>query len=141
MWFILIMLFWHCVICILKNDTLVLNMQGVHRFTDYQYIIIFVMIFMDLISSGLVIYFCYCLFRFSELRKAAAQAIQDGDEIFHWSDAKNITYLVAGLLCGLFTMNLGCAFAFAQMFQAEHIVFITVFAGATFTLLGIAWKK
>jgi hypothetical protein len=108
---------------------------------DYQKLILFVLFFMDLLAAGITVFSCYAVIRFDKLRKAMAEAIQDGDEKYHWIDAKSFGFFVAGWISALFTMNMAIVFAFASMFDIGPMAFIGLFVGVTFTLWGIAWKK
>jgi hypothetical protein len=108
---------------------------------DYQKLTLFVLFFMDALAGGIVVFSCYALVRFEKFRRALTQAIQDGDEVFHWTDAKAFGFFVAGWICALFTMNMALVFAFARMFDIGSGAFLTLFVGITFTLWGIAWKK
>lgn len=108
---------------------------------DYQKLILFVLVFMDTLAAGLCVFSCYAVIRFEKLRKAMAEAIQDGDEKYHWIDAKAFGFFVAGWICALFTMNMALVFAFAHMFDLGPMAFLGLFVTVTFTLWGIAWKK
>lgn len=109
--------------------------------TDYQIIIIVVMVLMNLICAFIVVFVCYALIRFKEFREAIVEAIQNGDKIYHWIDAKSFGFFVAGFLAAWFTMNMSGAFAYAKMFDIGAMAFIGLFVAITFTLWGIAWKK
>jgi hypothetical protein len=109
--------------------------------TDYQIIIIVVMVLMNLICAFIVVFVCYALIRFKEFREAIVEAIQNGDKIYHWIDAKSFGFFVAGFLSAWFTMNMSGAFVYAKMFDVGAMAFIGLFVAITFTLWGIAWKK
>ncbi len=112
-----------------------------HAFTDYQLLVLAVMALMNMICGFLLWFVCYALIRFPKFREGLTQAIQNGDEIFHWIDAKSFGFFVAGYLSAWFTMNIAGIIVFAKMFGAGEIVFIGVFISVTFALWGIAWKK
>lgn len=111
------------------------------HFTDYQLLVITSVGFMDIIASVIVWFVVYALIRYDGFRRGATEAIQDGDEKFHWMDAKNVSYLVAGFLCALFTMHIAGILMYAKMFDTGPMLFLGLFVAATFSLLGIAWKK
>jgi hypothetical protein len=108
---------------------------------DYQKLVLFVLIFMDGLAAAMVVFSGYAVVRFPRLRKALEEAIQDGDEKYHWIDAKSFGFFVAGWISALFTMNMALVFAFARMFDLGPMGFIALFVAVTFTLWGIAWKK
>jgi hypothetical protein len=100
------------------------------------------MIFMDLIFSAIVCFFSYAVIKFKELRSAMAEAIQNGDKIFHWLDAKRFSCFVAGCIMFVFTINVIGVFLFASLEIAwSSLVFIGMLFGVTFTLWGVAWKN
>jgi len=79
--------------------------------------------------------------RFHEFRSGLVQAIQDGDNIFHWKDAKSAAHLVAGCLSAMFTMGITLIFIYSKSFDPGSIAILVLFCGVTFTLWGLAWKK
>jgi hypothetical protein len=107
----------------------------------YQLLILGIIIFMNILCGYLIVYTSYAAIAYKELRDSIKEAVQDGDKIFHWKDAKAFGSFVAGCLCAIFTMNLGGAFAMFRMFDLGSISFLSLFVGITFTLWGIAWKK
>jgi hypothetical protein len=111
------------------------------RFTDYQALIISFSALLNLICCCLVVFTCYTVVRFKEFRDALTEAIQDGDKVFHWVDAKSFGYFIAGWLSAWFTMNVAFVFAYEKMFDLGPLGFLGMFIGVTFTLWGIAWKK
>lgn len=111
------------------------------RYTDYQSLILSCAALMNVVCCGLVIYVCYIILRFKEFREGLVQAIQNGDGIFHWIDAKSFGFFVAGWLSAWFTMNITFVFVYAKMFEIGPMSFIGLFVGVTFTLWGIAWRK
>lgn len=111
------------------------------RFTDYQVLILAGAALMNMVCCGLVVYVCYVVIRFKEFRSGLTQAIQDGDNIFHWIDAKSFGFFVAGWLSAWFTMNIAWVFVYEKMFDVGPMAFVGLFIGVTFTLWGIAWKR
>ena len=111
------------------------------KFTDYQILVLAVIFFTDLISACVVWFVCFALIRFDKFRNAVSEAIQNADEKFHWQDAKNVSYLVAGFLSASFTANIIGIFVYAQLFDVGPAALVTLLVGVTFTLFGIAWKK
>ncbi len=111
------------------------------KFTDYQVLILLVMAGMNLVCAFIVVFVCYALIRFREFREGIVEAIQNGDKIYHWNDAKSFGFFIAGFLAAWFTMNVSGVFAYAKMFDMGSMAFIGLFVAITFTLWGIAWKK
>jgi hypothetical protein len=109
--------------------------------TDYQILILLFQAVLNAVCAAIVVFVCYSLIRFKEFREKLSEAIQDGDKVFHWIDAKSFGFFVAGYLCAWFTMNLAGVFAFAKMFDLGAMAFLSLFVAITFTLWGIAWKK
>jgi len=109
--------------------------------TEYQLLILGVLVFMNIICGYLVVYLSYTAIAYKELRDKISEAVQDGDGVFHWKDAKAFGSFVAGCLCAIFTMNLGGIFAMFRLFDLGSMAFLSLFVGITFTLWGIAWKK
>jgi hypothetical protein len=115
--------------------------MSVTHFTDYQILIIACLGFLNMVCAGIVWLFCFALIRYKGFRDGLVEAIQNGDKVYHWADAKSFGFFLAGYLCAWFTMNLGGIFAFAKMFEIGPMGFLGLFVGVTFTLWGIAWKK
>jgi hypothetical protein len=111
------------------------------RFTDYQVMVLITWSAMNLLCGFLVVFTCYALVRYPRFREGLSQAIQNGDNIFHWIDAKSFGFFVAGFLCALFTMNITWIFVYEKMFELGPFGFVGFFTAVTFTLWGIAWKK
>lgn len=111
------------------------------NFTDYQTLILVCSAVMNLICCCIVVFVCYALIRFKEFREGFIEAIQDGDNVFNWLDAKSFGFFIAGFLSAWFTMNMSFIFAFAKMFELGPMGFIGLFIGVTFTLWGIAYKR
>lgn len=99
------------------------------------------MLILNVVCCSIVVFFCYALIRFEEFRASLREAIQDGDKVYNWVDAKSFGFFIAGYLCAWFTCNIGGAFAFAKMFDMGAMAFLAVFVGVTFTLWGISYKK
>lgn len=110
-------------------------------FSDYQLLVLATLLIMNTVCASLTVFTCYSLIRFKEFREKLTEAIQDGDKIFHWVDAKSFGNFVAGCLAAWFTMNIGGAIAYEKMFELGPMGFLGVFITITFTLWGIAWKK
>ncbi len=109
--------------------------------TDYQIMIIISMLIVNSVCALIVIFFCYAVIKYSEFRSGLIEAIQDGDKVFNWVDAKSFGSFVAGCICAWFTMNMSGTFAFAQLFDTSTLGFVALFTTITFALWGIAWKK
>lgn len=109
--------------------------------TNYELLIVLSAGLLNFSICLLVVSAAFCLIRFDGFRLAVAQAIQDADGAFHWVDARNFAFIIAGFLCAWFTMNLGFIFCYARMFDPGPGAFIIFFTTVTFTLWGIAWKK
>lgn len=111
------------------------------KFTDYQLLILLVLVGMNTVCAFIVVFVCYALIRFREFREGIVEAIQNGDKIYHWNDAKSFGFFIAGYLAAWFTMNVSAVFAYAKMFDLGAMAFVGLFVAITFTLWGIAWKK
>lgn len=90
---------------------------------------------------GIVVFSAFGIIRFEGFRSVVSEAVQDADGKFHWLDARNFAFLVAGFLSAWFTMNLAFIFCFSKMFDPGPLAVLVFFSGITFTLWGIAWKK
>lgn len=110
-------------------------------FTDYQVLVLLSLALINGICGGIVVFFCYVVIRFVEFRKGLIEAIQDGDEIFHWKDARSFGYFVAGCVSGWFTMDMAGIFVYEKMFDVGPMAFLAIPITVTFSLWGIAWKK
>jgi len=84
---------------------------------------------------------CWLIVRFKEFRDHLLQAAQDGDNITHWVDGKNVVSLVLGLFSAWATFNIILLFVFHKMFDTGPGALVGLMITITFTLLGIAWKK
>lgn len=109
--------------------------------TEYQLLILMNIGFINFVGAGGVVFVSWALVRFAGLREAAKEAMQDGDKVFHRSDAKFVSHTIAGWFSAWFTLNIAGAIAYEKMFTVEAGAFIAVFASITFALWGIAWKK
>lgn len=109
--------------------------------TQYQKIVLVDWCTMNVFCSSIVVFMCYSLIRFPKFREGLIEAIQDGDSIFHWVDAKSFGFFIAGFLCALFTMNITFILVYEKMFELGPFGFVGFFTAVTFTLWGIAWKK
>jgi hypothetical protein len=116
-------------------------MVNISGFTDYQILVLLCMGGMNFVCASLVVFVCYALVRFQTFREGLSEAIQDGDKVFHWVDAKSFGFFVAGCLSAWFTMNLAFIFAYGKMFEVGPDIFLGIFVSVTFALWGIAWKK
>lgn len=110
-------------------------------FTDYEFLILLVMAILNLICAFLVVFVCYAMIRFKEFREGIVEAIQNGDKVYHWNDAKSFGFFIAGYLAAWFTMNIAGVFAYERLFDIGAMAFLGLFVAITFTLWGIAWKK
>jgi hypothetical protein len=81
------------------------------------------------------------MLRFEQLRVHLLQSAQDGDNVTHWVDAKNVVYLILGLFSSWFTADIAGLFVYSKMFDVAPMAFLAMFITVSFTLLGIAWKK
>jgi hypothetical protein len=86
-------------------------------------------------------FWCWMLVKFKEVRTHVLQAAQDGDNVTHWIDGKNVVSLILGLFNAWFTWNVILLFVFHKMFDAGPAALVGTMVAITFTLLGIAWKK
>lgn len=111
------------------------------KFTDYQILILLLIALLNLVCCFIVAFISYALIRFKEFRTSLSEAIQDGDNIYHWKDAKSFGFFIAGYLSAWFCMNIAGTFAFAKMFNIEAMAFLGLFVGITFTLWGISYRK
>jgi uncharacterized membrane protein YhdT len=109
--------------------------------TDYQILVLIIMSIMNTAVAITAAYVGYCLLKFEGFRKHLLQSAQDGDEVTHWVDAKNVVYLILGLFCSWFTTDIAGLFIYSQMFDLAPMAVLSLFIGVSFTLLGIAWKK
>lgn len=110
-------------------------------FTDYQVLVLLSLACMNAMCGGIVVFFCYAIIRFKEFRDGLIEAIQDGDEIFHWKDAKSFGYFVGGCVSAWFTMDMAGVLAYEKMFDVGPMAFLGILITVTFSLWGIAWKK
>lgn len=108
---------------------------------DYQIATIILAVFMYSVCAWLIIFFTFSVIKYGEFRKGLVEAIQDGDNIFHWKDAKSAAFLVAGSISAMFTMGITLIFIYANKIDTGAIALIGLFTAITFTLWGIAWKK
>jgi hypothetical protein len=109
--------------------------------TDYQ---IWVLVIMAIINTAVALtaaYLGYCILKFEGLRTHLLQSAQDGDNVTHWVDAKNVVYLILGLFSAWFTTDIAGLFVYSKMFDYGPMAFLGLFIAVSFTLLGIAWKK
>lgn len=109
--------------------------------TDYQVLVIICGVLMDSVCAWIIIFFCYAVVNYSEFRTGLVEAIQNGDKVFHWMDAKRFGSFVAGGINAMFTMNITCIFVYEKMFELGPLGFVGFFTAVTFTLWGIAWKR
>lgn len=82
----------------------------------------------------------YCIVKFEAFRKEILSAAQDGDEVTHSKDGKNVVYLILGVFSAWFTANVAGIFLYSKMFDYGPLALFGLLAGITFALLGIAWK-
>jgi len=109
--------------------------------SDYQILVLAVGVLMDSVCAFVIIFFSYLMVNYEKFRSGLVEAIQNGDKVFHWMDAKRFASFVAGGINAIFTMNITLVFLYAKMFDAGPVTFIIIFGGITFALWGIAWKK
>lgn len=109
--------------------------------TDYQIMVLTTWSGMNIFCGFITVFTCYCLIRFPDFRAGLVEAIQDGDKVFHWDDAKSFGLFIAGFLCALFTMNIAWILIYEKMFDLAPFGFVGFFTAVTFTIWGIAWKR
>jgi len=109
--------------------------------TDYQILVLVIMFIMNIAVASTAAYIAYCILRFESFRRHLLQSAQDGDNITHWNDAKNVVYLILGLFSSWFTTDIAGLFVYSKMFDLGPMSFLGLFVAVSFTLLGIAWKK
>lgn len=107
----------------------------------YHILIISVMVLINTSVALFAAFVCYSILKFPSFRQHLLESAQDGDEVTHFSDGKNVICLVLGLFASWFTFDLACIFAYERLFDYGSMAFLILFVGITFTLLGIAWKK
>jgi hypothetical protein len=109
--------------------------------TDYQALIIILSAIMHFTIAGIILFACWAIVRFKGSRDALAEAIQDGDKVYHWKDAERFVLLVAGCFSAVFTMDIVTIILFALLFNPYSIAIILIFCAVTFNLFNKAWKK
>ncbi len=109
--------------------------------TSYEVWCICVAVGMNISGACFVAFCCWLIVRFEEVRKHILQATQDGDNVTHWTDGKNVVSLILGLFSAWFTLNLIMVFVYHKMFDTGPGALVGLMVTITFTLLGIAWKK
>jgi hypothetical protein len=109
--------------------------------TDYQVLVLVIMAIINTAVACAGAFIGHCILRFESFRNHLLQSAQDGDNITHWNDAKNVVYLILGLFAAWFTTDVGGLFLYSQMFDVGPMAFLGLFIAVSFTLLGIAWKK
>lgn len=95
----------------------------------------------DLGGASFLIFICWCILKFEGLRKKLWQAADNGDEIFHFVDSKNVILLICGIASGIVTFNLVMLFVTFRMFEAGPGILVGFMTGVTGGFLGVSLYK
>lgn len=109
--------------------------------TTYQIIVVIFAVVIDTVAVAFATFVCWCMVQFPELRSDVKESVQDGDKVTHWTDGKNVVFLILGLFSGAGTFNLLMIFVLFKMFDNGPfavVIFMTTVTGA---FLGISLHK
>lgn len=107
----------------------------------YQIIVVIVTVAIDMVAISFATFICWCMVQFPELRADVKESVQDGDKITHWTDGKNVVFLILGLFSGAGTFNLLMIFVLFQMFDIGPMGTVGFMSTVTGTFLGISLHK
>jgi hypothetical protein len=109
--------------------------------STYQIIVVITTLLIDIAAVAFTTFVCWSMVQFPELRADAKEAVQNGDKVTHWTDGKNVVFLILGLFAGAATFNLLMIFVLFQMFDAGPIGVVGFMTTVTGAFLGISLHK
>lgn len=109
--------------------------------STYQIIIVITTVAIDIVAIAFMTFVCWCIVQFSDFRAHIKESVQDGDKITHWTDGKNVVFLILGLFSGAGTFNLLMIFVLFQMFEAGPYTVVGFMTTVTGAFLGISLHK
>lgn len=108
---------------------------------SYEIVCVIITVAIDMAAGAFATFVCWCIIQFEEFRKHILESAQDGDKITHWSDGKNVVFLILGLFSGGATFNLLMVFVLFKMFDAGPYAIIGFMTTVTGAFLGVSLHK
>lgn len=107
----------------------------------YQIIVVLTTVALDVVAVAFATFVCWCMVQFPELRADVKESVQNGDKVTHWTDGKNVVFLILGLFSGAATFNLLMIFVLFQMFDVGPMGAVGFMSAVTGSFLGISLHK
>lgn len=108
--------------------------------TDYQKVVLLMGGFTNLQFCAATVLFIRSLYVNPKLQAHAEESVQDGDNVTHWADGRNVTALAVGIWIAWFTVNSGIIILFEKLFDWGPLSFVAGAAGFAAALIGVKWK-
>ena len=107
----------------------------------YQIIVVITTVAIDIAAVAFATFVCWSMVQFPELRADVKESVQNGDKVTHWTDGKNVVFLILGLFSGGATFNLLMIFVLFQMFDIGPMGVVGFMSTVTGAFLGISLHK